>query len=90
MLNNLEDASDFAEDLSAEYERDTSIDMGAVEEELESLLADPDVSTDLPVPAPNFPTVPAADKFPVPPSHNQQSQSAESERSQLLAHMELH
>jgi len=85
----LEDANDFAEDLSAEYERDTSIDLGAVEDELESLLNDPDVTTDLAMPAPNFPTIPAADQFPVPPSHHKQSQSAENERSQLLAHMEL-
>ena len=63
LLNNLEDATDFAEDLNNEYDRDASIDMGAVEDELEAMLADESISTDLSVPAINTAPLPLSDAF---------------------------
>ena len=89
LLNNLEDATDFAEDLNAEYDRDASIDMGAVEDELEAMLADPDISTDLAVLAGNMPPLPVSEGVSAPQHTQQQPGSADNERSQLLAHMAL-
>ena len=92
LLNNLEDATDFAEDLNNEYERDASIDMSAVEEELEAMLQDPDISTDLSIPS--IPAPPSSLPMLESPSSQstlkaQQASSTENERSQLLAHMAL-
>lgn len=92
LLNNLEDATDFAEDLNNEYDRDASIDMGAVEDELEAMLADESISTDLSVPVINTAQLPLSDAFPVVQQSQQQHQQpnpTENERSQLLAHMAL-
>lgn len=88
LLNNLEDATDFAEDLNAEYDRDASIDMSAVEDELEAMLADETISTDLSIPNMNTTPLPVSDAFAA-PSQAQQPISSETERSQLLAHMAL-
>ena len=88
LLNNLEDATDFAEDLNAEYDRDASIDMGAVEDELEAMLADETISTDLSIPAASTTPLPMSDTFAARPQ-TQQTSSTETERSQLLAHMAL-
>lgn len=92
LLNNLEDATDFAEDLNNEYERDAVVDMSAVEEELEAMLQDPEISTDLSVPV--LPAPPSSLPMMESPSssstlNTQQPSSTESERSQLLAHMAL-
>jgi len=92
LLNNLEDATDFAEDLNNEYDRDASIDMNAVEEELEAMLQDPDISTDLGIPSiPISPSsVPMIESSSSQSTLNaQQPSSTENERSQLLAHMAL-
>lgn len=92
LLNNLEDATDFAEDLNNEYERDAAVDMSAVEEELEAMLQDPDISTDLTLP--NLPIPPPSLPMMESPSSSstlnaQQPSTTETERSQLLAHMAL-
>jgi len=84
-----EDATDFAEDLSTEFSDRDTVDLGAVEEELEAMLADPDISTDIlpssstAAPAFNI-AVPSYEHKPIPPPARS---SNESERSQLLAHM---
>ena len=89
LLNNLEDATDFAEDLNNEYDRDASIDMGAVEDELEAMLSDETISTDLSVPVVATASLPVSEPFAAPPQMQHQPSNTETERSQLLAHMAL-
>ena len=84
-----EDATDFAEDLNAEFSDRDTVDLGAVEDELEAMLNDPDISTDIipssstAAPALNI-AVPSYEHTPIPPPARSGN---ESERSQLLAHM---
>ena len=85
-----EDAQDFAEDINNEFDRDSNIDLGAVEDELEAMLADPDISTDMPAPSsstqPLSLSPPDYERQPIPPPARN---SGENERSKLLAHMAL-